>query len=253
VATTKPNLNAGHKKVIGKWQANVAAETSQLFDTLEASIKLMVAFYAVVMNELLKPSGLSREEYLTMTGGTFHGCATSKTDHVLYQSSAIYPSQTYCTRAFLANWLHTAARLAEYKATNTDPTVKEYIKWLQVMYGQSVGDHAYLSRNVQETIDQFKTVKADKADKDAGRAFKSAVLIAKTADSTPSAPTAIRSLAGDTFNLNTRKRNALIALWGTDKYEEDSDLLSLAQACMAEWLQRKAVADKAKGKAKANA
>jgi len=184
-----------------------------------------------------------------MTGGTFHGCATSKTDHVLYQSSAVYPSQTYCTRAFLAHWLHTPARLAEYRLTNTDPTVKEYVKWLQVMYGQSVGDHAYLSRNVAETIAQFKTVKADAKDKAAGRAFKSATLIAKTADNTPSAPTAIRSLASDVFGLTASERRKVIALWGTDAYESD-DLLSLASACMAAWLSKKEAADKAKPKAK---
>jgi len=250
VATTKkPNLVQGHKDVISKWQANVAAEQSAMFDTLESSIKLMVAFYAVVMAKLFKPSGLPQAEYLTMTGGTFHGCATTKTDHVLYQSSAIYPSQSYCTRAFLAHWLHLPSRLDEYKATNTDPTVKEYIKWLQVMYGKSTGDHAYLSRNVQETIDQFKTVKADKADKDAGRAFKSAVLITKTAESTPSAPTPIRSLASDVFNMTPAKRRALINLWGTDAYESE-DLLSMAQACFAAWLANKAADDKAKAKVK---
>lgn len=252
--TKQLDLTADHNKVIDKWQANESAERTGLFDQLSATINLMVAFYAVIASTLLKHAGLSAQERTTMTGGTFHGHVTGKKEHALrYAGEREYPSQAYCTRAFLIHYLHTATRLREYRETNTAADLKTYVTWLMVMYGKSTGDHASLTRNADKTLAKFDLTPATRQDKSQGRAYAKAVWKGGTSDNTVSAPKDIRTVVSEVMGMTTTQRRRASALWSLDSYEDSDDLLSMAKACFAEWMVRKDAADKAKAKQKASA
>lgn len=240
-----------HDAVIDLADKHIASESADAFSQLSNSVKRAIAFYEMVLATLFIPSGMSKEDYATMRGGTFHGLL-SKAGHVLfYAGKRNYPSAAYCTFAFGLHYMHRANRLAEYKATNTAATMIGYHQWLQVMYGTSTGEHAALSRNVKETIAKYKTVKADEQDKADGKAFHSATLkaVVTTVNEHP-IPTGIRDIAQAVAEMSPQKLRIVsndyeMVQWSQEAVEE------LLTATMAQWTinNNKVVAAKEAAKA----
>ena len=189
-----------------------------------------------------------------MTGGTFHGRVTGKKEDALrYAGTREYPSQSYCTRAFLIHYMHTASRLNEYRTTNTTADLITYCQWLQIMYGKSTGSWCELTRNAEKTLAGWNLTPATKADKSAGRAYAKAVKKEAVGGDTVSAPKDVRTVVSEVMAMTTTQRKRASSLWGLDSYEDSDDLLSMAKGCIAEWMVRKDAADKAKAKQKQTA
>lgn len=246
-----PNLIKLHEAAIDQYDANVAADQSAAFDRMGATIKAMIAFYAKCLAVMVS-AGLAESDRNTISGGTYHG-NTKKADHVLfYKGKREYPSQGYCSKAFMLKYLHTAERQAEFKRTNTTAMVERYVTWLQVMYGWSQ-NHTKLTRDPEGTIAKFRTTPATPQDKKEGRAFHSATWIEVVHETPTSIDADIRSLAREVTDMTPSKRRIASDLWTLSAYD-DADLLSMARGCMAEYINRKnAAKSKGKGKVKASA
>lgn len=246
------NLTNAHDAVIDQYIANESTITKGAFDQLATAVKLAVAWYAIVATKLFKMSGLAVEDYQYMRGGTFHGLVTGTKEHALrYTGKRIYPSASYCTRAFALHYMHTSDRLVEYRNTNTAATLIDYVTWLQVMYGTSTGEHAALVRNAEGTIGRFTTTPATKADKAAGRAFHTAVLkeTVRDNDSTPT-PTAIRKAVSGVVAMSPAKRRNTAAKWDMSTWDQN-DLIGNIEAAVAQYMINDAAEKAAKAKPKA--
>jgi hypothetical protein len=250
VSTKTPNLTKLHEDAIDQYDANVAADATAAFDRMGSTIIQMIKFYVKCL-AVMTAAGLAEQDRLTMSGGTYHG-NLSKTDHVLfYKGKRQYPSQGYCTKAFMLKYLHTAPRQEEYKRTNTNSMVERYITWLQVMYGDNA-EHTKLTRKPEETIAKFKTTPATAQDKKEGRKFHTAVWIEVTHETPTTIDSAIRTLAREVTDASWAKCEAMSDLWTMSSYD-DKDLLSLAKGAMAEYLLRQESAPKAKRRASVTA
>jgi hypothetical protein len=245
MSTQTPNIALGHKKVIAKFNANVAAERSSMFDVMSSSITLAIALYSVILSEVFKKSALPKEEWNTLRGGEFHGLVTGKKDHPFRYAGAAddYPSQSYLTQAFALHYMHTAKRLAEYRDTNVNPQVKYYCQWLAIMYGASIGTHCTLARGAEKTLAKWNLKPASRTDKAEGRSYASAVLKETVRVDIVTAPKDVRSIVADVMAMTTSQKRKASELWSMESYEDSADLLSMAKACVAEWLLRKERAD----------
>lgn len=191
-----------------------------------------------------------------MTGGTFHGHVTGKKEHTLrYGGEREYVSQAYCTRAFLIHYLHRANRFAEYRATNTRAVLKDYVTWLQVMYGDDCGDHTKLSRKPEQTIARFTTTKATPKDRALGKKFATAVwkeeVRENDGDSTPKGVNAAIKAA---VEMTVAKRRSVASQYDMSEWSDESIIESIRAAVCQ--LLINAAADKKKKadeKKKANA
>lgn len=243
--TAQPkDLTSAHNQVIDKWQANERASAKDAWASLESTIKGMVDWFALVANVLLKVAGLSPEERTTMTGGTFHGKVTGKKETPLrYAGDREYVSQAYCSRSFLIHYLHSANRFAEYKRTNTRAVLKDYVTWLQVMYGESVGDHASLSRNASGTLARFTLVKATAKDKDAGKSYASAVYKDETRDpSGENTPKGVNSAIKEAMGFTMAKARTTAGHYDMGNWKDEA-IIEQIRAAVCQ-LRLNAAADK---------
>ena len=218
-------MTASHNAVIDRWESNEKAESTDMWAAMLAVVKLAMGWYDLVAKTLLKESGLSPKERTEMTGGTFHGHVTGTKEHPLrYVGTRNYVSQAYCTRAFLFHYLHTASRFDEYRTTNPGKCVaKDYVTWLQVMYGTSTGKWCALSRSVEKTLARFNLTPAKPADRSAGRAYASAVY--KDAVRDPNAahmPGDVSKAINAMLNVSAQKRRNMASNYEYAQWKDEA-------------------------------
>jgi hypothetical protein len=243
----KPNLNKLHEAAINQYQANVTDEREANLDKMARTINAMIAFYAACL-AVIKAAAMSTEDQSTMSGGKYHG-ETGKADSPLfYSGTKTYPSQGYCSKAFMLKYLHMSGRLAEYRATNSTAKVDVYIKWLQLMYGWSK-DHTKLSRDPEGTLKQFTPTPATKADKAAGKAFHSLVYIEPTSESGTPAPSVIRDAITAAMKMTPAQQRKITADYDMGNWKNES-IVEVIQAAVAQIVLNLAADKTAKSKKK---
>jgi hypothetical protein len=251
-----------HDAIIDRYAEGIAKDTDDAFSQLSNSVKRAVAFYRLILATLFVPSGMAKADYDKMRGGTFYGLL-SKPDHVLfYSGKRAYPSSAYCTYAFGLNYLHSAPRLAEYKLTNTVATMIDYHQWLQVMFADAIdkdGTWCGLARKKDETIAKnWITVKATDTDKAEGKSYHSAVRKSAVSDPSTPIPSAIREIAQAVAEMSPQKLRIVSVDYDMVNWTQEA-IVDMITGSIAQWtinnnkaLAAKAVAKKAKAKAKAS-
>jgi len=244
----KPNINKLHEAAINQYNANVTDEREANLDKMARTINAMIAFYAACL-AVIKAAGMSVVDQTTMSGGKYHGDTTKTDSPLFYSGKLVYPSQGYCSKAFMLKYLHMNGRLAEYRATNSTAKVDVYIKWLQLQYGWSK-DHTKLSRKPEETLAQFTTTPATKADKAAGRAFNKLVYIEPVSEAGTPAPSAVRDAITAVMKMTPAKQRATAAGFDMGNWKDEA-IIEQIQAAVAQIVLNAAAAKAAKQNKKA--
>ena len=228
---------SGHNAVIAKVQANAAAEQKGWQDAMRNAIILMIAVYDVILAEVFKPSGLPESEWKTLRGGAYWGLACGKKDHAFRYSGKPenYPSSTYLSFTFTLKYLHTAARLEEFRATNTVHQVKHYVQWLAIQYGWKL-DHCKLDRDPVKVMAKWKTVKGTPEQRSDGRQFATCVLKDVPKSDPNTAYKDLNKAINAAVKLETLKdRREAIGDWDVENYSQSS-ILELITALTAQWM-----------------